>query len=197
MNKSFSVMLWPWLLVILIMFYVVFLFFLTMWHTHRQNQLRKLFDVVITNLNKYDVHYWIDFGTLLGVTRDQDIIFGDNDVDICMWDTPDNHEKLKKSLAHIANKYLVTDLLDWGAYRVYGQGVHVDIYVAKQSDKFLEIPDSKPILSHLILPTRKTWVICNKKKYWCSVPGNIKEVLETRYGNYLASNRRWYFGYLF
>ena len=56
--------------------------------------LRKLSREVINMLNTYKVEYWADFGTLLGIVRDQDIILGDTDVDLSIIETPENIEKL-------------------------------------------------------------------------------------------------------
>jgi phosphorylcholine metabolism protein LicD len=49
---------------------------------------------IILILNKYNINYWVDFGTLLGIIRENDIILYDNDVDICLVDTPELHEKM-------------------------------------------------------------------------------------------------------
>jgi phosphorylcholine metabolism protein LicD len=37
---------------------------------------------IVETLNKHNIFYWLDYGTLLGVVRDGDIIKGDNDIDI-------------------------------------------------------------------------------------------------------------------
>ena len=39
---------------------------------------------VIQALNETDITYWVDFGTLLGIHREGDIILLDNDADICI-----------------------------------------------------------------------------------------------------------------
>jgi hypothetical protein len=49
-------------------------------------RLRTLATEVIRCLNETDIVYWVDFGTLLGIHREGDIILGDNDVDICILD---------------------------------------------------------------------------------------------------------------
>jgi hypothetical protein len=182
-----------------------------MWHSYRRNRLRSLFTFVIHHLEQEHVDYWIDFGTLLGVTRDKDIIFGDNDIDICIWDTPKNHASVRQALQNMSKVCYVSDLLDWGAYHVYDtlankdsdgnseapfykKAVHVDLYVVRRKGDFVEFPD-EPISVDLIVPTRKQWVVCNEKNHWCFVPNQVDKLLETRYGDYSKRGRRWYLGY--
>ena len=47
---------------------------------------------VIELLEKMDIFYWLDFGTLLGAVRNRSIIEWDHDFDICIWDV--DREKL-------------------------------------------------------------------------------------------------------
>jgi len=58
--------------------------------------LRILSREVINMLNTHQIEYWADFGTLLGIVRDHDIILGDKDVDLSIIETPDNIEKLDR-----------------------------------------------------------------------------------------------------
>ncbi len=45
----------------------------------------------ITNImNKSNIRYWLDSGTLLGMVRDDKIIENDNDIDLSIWDTDTN-----------------------------------------------------------------------------------------------------------
>ena len=50
----------------------------------RQRVLRHVVADVCRVLDEYDVDYWCDFGTLLGLYRDGDIIGGDKDADLCI-----------------------------------------------------------------------------------------------------------------
>ena len=65
---------------IIVLFYVCYYTF----YAIKRCILRTLAVDVIVTLNKYNVDYWVDFGTLLGIIREQDIIFGDNDVDVVL-----------------------------------------------------------------------------------------------------------------
>ena len=43
------------------------------------------FSCLIALLNKYEIPYWVDSGTLLGIMRDGKILEHDKDIDICLW----------------------------------------------------------------------------------------------------------------
>jgi phosphorylcholine metabolism protein LicD len=62
----------------------------------------------IANLfNKYQINYWVDSGTLLGIMRDGNLIEGDKDIDISIW--VKEEKKLKKILPLLENKgYLIS-----------------------------------------------------------------------------------------
>lgn len=53
---------------------------------HRRRRLRRLAVALCAALDDEGAPYWLDFGTLLGVVREGDIILGDNDVDVCVAD---------------------------------------------------------------------------------------------------------------
>jgi hypothetical protein len=52
----------------------------------RRRALRRVLHDVAEILGAHGVPYWADFGTLLGLARDGDIILGDKDVDLCVLD---------------------------------------------------------------------------------------------------------------
>jgi len=52
----------------------------------RRRALRRVLRDVAEVLRAREVTYWSDFGTLLGLVRDGDIILGDKDVDLCVLD---------------------------------------------------------------------------------------------------------------
>src|SRR5690554_3820845 len=49
-------------------------------------------------LSSYNITYWIDSGTLLGIIREGSLLKEDNDIDISMW--ADDFEKVKRILAN-------------------------------------------------------------------------------------------------
>ena len=52
-------------------------------------------------LDSYNIPYWIDAGTLLGVMRDGDVISTDDDIDLAIWNQHETH--LKNALRTIKN----------------------------------------------------------------------------------------------
>src|SRR5215213_3066884 len=48
----------------------------------RRDALRRVVPAVASILDAHGVDYWADFGTLLGIRREQDIILGDKDADV-------------------------------------------------------------------------------------------------------------------
>ncbi|MBC8175144.1 MAG: LicD family protein [Candidatus Marinimicrobia bacterium] len=47
-------------------------------------KMKKLLSDTVSILEKNGIKYWLDFGTLLGVIRDKELIAWDHDVDICI-----------------------------------------------------------------------------------------------------------------
>ena len=69
-------------------------------------------------LTQSGVEHWLDFGSLLGLMREGNILEGDTDVDISVVDTPENVEKLEKSRAPLADMGIfLKKELTWNAYR--------------------------------------------------------------------------------
>ena len=148
-----------------------------------QDELRKMLVNVGSVFNDHDMHYWIDFGTLLGIVRENDIILGDNDIDLCINDDAESH---KKMLGPITSRlkalgYAVTKE-SWSAYRVWKGSLFADIYITSIEDDTIKGatgPNSDV----------SKFLIGNPKNiYWklsalnLKAPENIHEVLVWRYG---------------
>jgi len=69
---------------------------------------------IINLFNKYQINYWLDSGTLLGIMRDGKIIKDDKDIDIGMW--VKDEIKLKKLLSLIVKKGYLVDISSYGNY---------------------------------------------------------------------------------
>lgn len=157
---------------------------------------RTMFIDTIEAFNYYGVEYWVDFGTLLGLVRNGKPIIGDNDVDICVTNTPINHERIREALTHLSKKYTTTGLLHWNAYRIIGRWTHVDIYISKTMGDRLVIPDSEPIPSHLVFPLQQRELLIKGILLPVSLPNNIHSVLDFRYGSdHMTPKRKWWFLY--
>ena len=53
-------------------------------HFYRRKSIRDNLKTIVKILNDTSINYWLDFGTLLGIVRENDIIWGDLDCDICV-----------------------------------------------------------------------------------------------------------------
>ena len=121
-----------WLLTITSIIIVVYGVNRLVYHHNRRKHLRLIAVTTLKLFNKYNIDYWIDFGTLLGVIRDNDIIYKDNDVDIVIVDSKDNHEKMKLVKRDIEKLGFKLVKETWSAYRVKKYGLFADIYINKK-----------------------------------------------------------------
>ena len=81
------------LIVIVSVFFIVGLTTESYFNTKRSRKLKKILHKVTNELNHNKLSYWLDFGTLLGFHRENDLIKGDLDCDLGM--KYDDFEQLK------------------------------------------------------------------------------------------------------
>jgi len=170
--------------------FIVFIIIIILYNPIKDIIIRKILREMLINIvnifNKHNIYYWVDFGTLLGIYREKDIILGDNDIDICILDTDKTHEIIKTKITFDLNKYnYIIKKLDWDAYRIYyyiGSGqFFADIYINKIKDKTIIGATGKNsnISKDKIGKVRKIkW-----NNLYVSVPENINETLKWRYGD--------------
>lgn len=167
-------------------------FAVTCFHHTRRFYLRNLLFEVSNALNELEVKYWLDFGSLLGIFRDGDIIPHDNDIDFAVLN-PDWETILPELKKRLEPKYSVKVVIpkdnpDSKWLRVYCPLGMADLFGAYHDDsdgKFQDIVkvdcghgDHMHILKDLVLPTGTMgW-----KHHELSVPANIEGTLEHRYG---------------
>jgi phosphorylcholine metabolism protein LicD len=153
---------------------------------------------IIPILNKYNIDYWVDFGTLLGIIRENDIILRDNDVDICLVDTPELHEKMKLAKDEFIKLGYSFKRMDWSAYRVYKYILYADLYLNKKDDtnkQYLGAEGEKSNISYSLIGTPK-YIKWDKVNIDVKVPENIEETLIYRYGKDYMTPRIGYKGRL-
>jgi hypothetical protein len=160
-----------------------------------RRRIRKLFICVVQELEREDVQYWVDFGTLLGITRDRDIIMGDYDGDICVLPTSKNLEKCAKVVRKLGGSYSEKDV-----YRIPDKTwffVHIDLFVPTiVENDIYKTPCGEKISIHLIHPIQKQECMLGDEKIKASLPNHIETVLMSRYGkNWGTPTRKWWLAY--
>lgn len=154
-------------------------------HTRRRN-LRHLLRDLCDALEKIGQDYWVDFGGLLGIHRDGDLIPHDNDVDLAVLN-PDWETLLEGLRRHLPRKYapkVITNQdtkTSW--IRVYCPLGMADLFGAfDNGSKKIHIEfgheDVHDVERDLIVPTgRETF-----RGQSIRVPHNVEGVLAFRYG---------------
>lgn len=70
---------------------------------NREDALMVL-EAVISALDKFEIKYYLDFGTLIGAVREKGLIPWDDDIDISLYDEAD-YKKIPDVLKYIKRKY--------------------------------------------------------------------------------------------
>lgn len=171
-------------IIIIIIIIIYFLLYICKFYFQRII-LRNMAHDVITELNKHDIYYWIDFGTLLGIIRDKDIIWRDNDVDISVIDSPELHRKMKLVGNSLLKKGYKFKKMDWSAYRVYKFGYFfTDIYINKYNhttNTYLGALGTNSNINSLLIGTPIN-IFWDMKNIFIKCPEKIHETLVWRYG---------------
>lgn len=104
----------------------------------RQNGTRVLLKAKMA-LDHINLHYWLDFGTLLGVYRDQKLLTNDLDLDIgvflCDY-CPEIEETMKKFGFRLIREYIIDDKKSGLQQTFLLDGVSIDLfYYISNGDK--------------------------------------------------------------
>jgi len=107
--------------------------------TNNHEQLKEILFFVTDLLNKHNIKYWLDYGTLLGAVRGKDIIPWDIDTDISCLE--EDKEKIF-ALMPIINKkfYFCQHSFKNTGYQIrYGKGekTHLDIFLWYKDEEML------------------------------------------------------------
>lgn len=182
------------ILVILIILCTIWsIIFYVRWEMRRR--IRRLFIQVVNELEKEGVDYWVDFGTLLGITRDRDIIMGDYDGDICIVPGDENLQKCAKVARRMDGSYSEKDV-----FRIKDKTwffVHIDLFVPTviENDVY-KTPCGEKIPIGMIHPIRKTECLLGDHQIHAPLPHRVEEVLTNRYGKgWGVPSRKWWLAY--
>ena len=150
-------------------------------YTTRQ-KLRILAVDVIPVLNKYNVEYWVDFGTLLGIIRENDIILGDEDVDIVLVDNPILKDQMSLVSIDLEKMGYKLKKEDWRAYRIFNGGLYADLYINKMGEQeYIGATGETSNIPYSLIgnPQYIKWNGIDVR-----VPEHIHETLTFRHGNW-------------
>ena len=151
-------------------------------HHPDRKDLRQLAQRTCSMLTQSGVEHWLDFGSLLGLMREGNILEGDTDVDISVIDTPENVEKLEHSRAPLADMGIfLKKELTWNAYRAASSLGYVHLYLTELVNHTYQgaIGDGSEISSDLIgKPTLFDW-----QGTQVAIPQHTHAFLVARYGD--------------
>lgn len=151
-------------------------------HSVDRKSLRQLAQRTCSMLTQSGVEHWLDFGSLLGLMREGNILEGDTDVDISVVDTPENVEKLEKSRAPLADMGIfLKKELTWNAYRAASSLGYVHLYLTQLVNHTYQggIGDGSEISSELVgKPT-----LFDLEGTQVAIPQHTHAFLVARYGD--------------
>ena len=191
-------MLWAILVGLVVLLGVLLYYWIRYQEKIRQTKLRKLLKALIVGLNTVGLKYWADYGTLLGLYREGDIIRHDTDVDICLYPRLENEglaEKIISLMDLLGSDFQLRyypKVEGLNLYRVFHLGVYADLYETVMDSGFYKDVSGKLPVGLLGSDGVLMWKGLDVK-----VPEKVPEVLEWRYGkSYMTprrfvSNERW------
>ena len=168
------------------------------WVYHQRRRLRRMAQHVIQGLNETDITYWVDYGTLLCMHREVDIILLDNDVDICIPSVSKEQWQMFGAQMTSMGYELQSHILP-AISRVFEPGgLFTDVYdVTLSEDGTVYYGPTGPnsdIPAHLIgVPITVPWTV-DRRTTPVRVPEDIEGVLRWRYGDDYMTPRPGYKG---
>jgi hypothetical protein len=147
----------------------------------RQEVLRNLFKDTAQVFNQHQVDYWADYGTLLGIEREGDVILNDRDVDIGIWKK--DQERAWRALQSLKQK----------GYQVENTGKKLNVWrISGWSSLRAEIMLYQDVGQNKVkeaeLEFNKEWIVPLQKRSWqgqtISVPYQVDTVLTFMYGDW-------------
>lgn len=141
---------------------------------------------------KHGLHYWLDFGTLLGAVRHKGFIPWDDDMDVAM--PREDYVKLKEILVNELEKYgFVMGKTKWLGlgYRHYETGLWLDVFPVDTIDSGNTFYyGTESVFRHKhpvkdVLPLGEV----SFEGYMFAAPHDTNAYLTTKYGNYMGLPR--------
>jgi phosphorylcholine metabolism protein LicD len=151
----------------------------------RRYILRNLATDLCKTLNKHKVDYWVDFGTLLGIVREKDIILRDEDVDVVLVQTSSLENQMKLVMDDLEKMgYLCKKEETWDAYRTYTtNGLYADMYINKKDYEKEMYMGSTGETSNISYSLIGNPIFIKWNEIDVRVPENTHDVLVFRYGD--------------
>lgn len=181
-KKVLFLVLIPILLIIILIIYIGD----KVHHKNKQKKLRTLAKDTAESFNINGIDYWTDYGTLLGIVREGDIISYDEDCDFCLVYSPETERELHQKMLDVVKTLRQKDpdyILEyhtWGCYRIRHQvspSVYADLYLTRSENDLWIDPTGE---------VKKDLIGTPKSINWQGVQIKIPEyeigVLESRYG---------------
>lgn len=178
----------------IIIFIVIILLYLHVYEYSRRRILRYMAINTIKIFNENNVDYYVDYGTLLGIYREKDIILDDNDVDICVFDTQEFHDKIPQMKKEFKKKNLIIEKQTWSAYRVYYPPFRYfcDIYLVRKDDDMIR--DAVTPKSDIPISLVGNKSIIKWKDIDVKCPEKVHDLLVFRYGEDYMTPKRGFKG---
>jgi len=172
------------LILILIIIIIIVVRLVQVFYVRRT--IRYLLVDLINEFESEGVEYWVDFGSLLGIMREKDVILGDNDGDVCILQSnTENTKKVEHIVKRMGGRYF-----DWGAFRVYTGIIFIDIFLVKDNNN-----EYKSIKQY-VHPIQKKTIKLGGCSLVASLPNEPIEVLKKRYGkDWRTPYYKWYLLY--
>jgi hypothetical protein len=159
---------------------------------HRREALRRLVPRVCAILDRHQIDYWADFGTLLGFRREHDVIVSDKDADLCVM--ADQKPRILAAAGDFAAAGL--EITDRGGRSRRVLRIH-DARTRYHLDIYTYTADGPLLRSDLVSPQDDIPAALVAARVGAPflggsirVPGDVDAVLRYRYGDSFLTPRR-------
>eukprot|EP01104_Vermistella_antarctica_P005942 TRINITY_DN16688_c0_g1_i1.p1 TRINITY_DN16688_c0_g1~~TRINITY_DN16688_c0_g1_i1.p1 ORF type:complete len:271 (+),score=46.34 TRINITY_DN16688_c0_g1_i1:181-993(+) len=163
-------------------------------------QLIEMTFVLIDELERAGVEYWLDYGTLLGSIREEGIIFWDYDVDLSIFQSQ-NRSFGQHIAPKLREKGYAVDVLPWGDWKIRFYFPNGTLSQTFSLDVFPWEAQDPPTREHIMIRSRHhkyprpmEWLKPLKKAMFegreVSVPHEPEKVLVSLFGRFYYIPKR-------